>query len=226
MGLMSKVGLVVVTGLLALQAQATQISYQFSVRVDSINEFTGYELTGNLASVAYPLGGAVSVGDTFTGKFSIDDNKLEIPSGMQTDTSRYFVDVSGTGHGLSFTMPGMGAYTSSGTPNSGIVQLMNESYDYFSMSDTGSAVSAGFVLANWEGTAFNSLALPSNVALTDFEYAWFRTSWFTDVGSIAIDGHFTALSPVAGVGVPEPATWTILLAGLACLAGLRLRYKA
>ena len=94
------------------------------------------------------------------------------------------------------------------------------------MSDTGGPVNAGFVLANWEGTAFNSLALPSNTALTDFEYTWLRTGWWTDVGSIAIDGHFTELSPVSPVGVPEPATWTILLAGLACLAGARRRYKA
>ncbi len=209
--------------LLVSLAQATQFSYSVSIRVDNIYEFTGQSLTGTPTSTAFPLGGPVSIGDTLTGTFSFDQDKLDLPPAHQDQTSRYFTDVNGSAHSLSFTTPG-GASFSSATPlDQGVVQLEHGSYDYFSISNFGSPLTTSLVLANWDGGAFHSLDLPSDMKISDFSYTWFRTSWWTGTGQqIDVDGTVVALNAIPNTSaVPEPATWTMLLLGLAGLACLR-----
>ncbi len=198
----------------ALNVHAAQITYEFSVNVTGIYDFID-NVPHELASTVYPVGGVVRLGDTFHGQFSFDASKLQMPAAMQTPTSRYYYGPAGSALGFSFSTPGGATYHSQPL-NDGSIQLEHSAYDYFGIVDGGSPVRAALVLANWNGGAFDSLALPSAMKLTDFNYSWFRTSWYTGTGSIAIDGKVTALvAVVEETNVPEPATWAMLLLALA-----------
>jgi hypothetical protein len=210
--------------LVMASAQAVQVNYSFSVRINEIDVFTNDVFSGGLNNTAFPLGGQVSLGDIFTGTFSFDQDKLDLPVGYQTSTSRYFRDAFGGGHNVSFVTPGGASYTTPAANTSGILQLQHESFDYFSISEHDTNFTVGLILANWNGGVFNSLNLPSDMKLADMPYTWFSADWqVTPAQQIAVRGtlvSLTALSPV-----PEPAAWISLFTGLIVLSCTRRYMK-
>jgi hypothetical protein len=211
--------------LTAMSAQAAQVSYAFSVRIDEIDQFTNQVYTGGLNSAAFPLGGQVSVGDIFTGTFSFDQDKLDLPAGSQTPTSRYFWDAMGDAHNISFVTPGGASYSSPTVNSPGILQLQHDSYDYFAIGDYDSNLPVSLTLANWNGGVFHSLDLPSDMKLSDMNYTWFGTSWEVAPGQ-QIDARGSIVSLTALSPVPEPAAGMSLFAGLIVLGFARRRLGA
>jgi hypothetical protein len=212
--------------LMGMGAQAAEVKYAFSVRVDEIDQFTNYELSGQFASVAYPRGGQFSVGDVLTGTFSFDQSRLDLPPANQSATSRYFVDTLGGAHDLSFVAPGGVSYSSPKSGGAGILQLGHSAgSDYFAIGDYGWNLHASFVVANWQGGAFHSLDLPADMKLADLPYTWFSVGWPTGQDQqISVIGSVVSLTPLSAV--PEPDAWSTLLVGLVGLACLRKRLAA
>lgn len=210
--------------LLGANAQAEQVSYAFSVRISEIDQFTGQNLTAQLASVAYPAGGQLSVGDVLTGKFSFDPDLMAAPPAQQTASSRYLADMTGGAHNLSFAIPGGSPYSSPNPGSAGIVQIGHESgSDYFAIGDYDENLAAALLLANWNGGVFHSLDLPKNLELSTLPYTWFNVGWRSGQDQqISVTGAVVSLTPLSPV--PEPSSWLMLLAGVAALVSLR-RYS-
>ncbi|MES2347401.1 MAG: hypothetical protein V4641_07500 [Pseudomonadota bacterium] len=222
MGLINKMALAgaLCTLINSTSAQASQISYAYTVRIDEIYLFNGNDISGMPMNATMPTGGQTSVGDILTGTFSFDQDRLDLPPASQTPTSKYFSDTAGNAHSLNFSGPGGASFVSAESPYNGVLQLEHSAYDLFAITHFNATVTTGLVLANWQGGALHSLDLPSDMKLSNFSYTWFSTSWWIDQNhQIDVRGSVTSLLALSNTSpVPEPAMWTTLLAGLAGLA--------
>lgn len=179
-----------------------------------------YELTGVVTSVEEPLGSLFSMGDPVTVVVVIDDET--VPEMPQPDVAQYllpevsadFGSASGQANPLSSSMivndsPGQDELRIGGATLSGFPAPVG----YVASNITA-------LLHDGSGTAFSSLALPTSLALEDFDSATARLH-YQETGT---SNTSVVLADVTAVDVPEPAGALGQAAALAVLAlGARRR---
>ncbi len=205
--------------LMAGAAQAKVNVYEFTGKVSTILEANNVPV----GATSYP-GVTLEVGDLFHGYLIYDTDTLKL-SGTATSAVYANESVNAIHFGLtydranySYDYPGDIMYlrmtVQNGTPDTVKAETL-------SLEMNGSQ-SLSFYFINNAGTAFTSLALPQSLALSPFDRATATYTWKHDDGrSATVRGDLLTLVPVTPV--PEPATWGMLLGGLAVLA---LRRKA
>jgi len=207
-------------------AQAAPITYKYSVLVGNIYSWQA-GIGESLTAVEYLRGGQIRVGDTLTGTFTLDQDKLQLPSNMQQPTSRYFSNANGEGHDFNYVTPVGATFHSSGLPYSGSVQLEHSNYDLFAINSYDQEIVTGLLVANWNGGVFDSLNLPTNMNLADFDYTWFGTNWSMNDVQLDVRGIVNGLERVQDVNqVPEPSSWFLWMVGAFSLILVRRKSMA
>ena len=213
--------------MVAATAQAAPVTYAFG---------------GTLDDVAWQL--PLAVGNSFTGWFTFESTSLNLqPAGYEEAIYPAGFAINAAVNGYFFSS----SSTPSDCPNCGTVSVFNgRSVDGFVASsgyrsppvhgyaplsgpklDSRSAIFLLVDLIDFGHTAFSSVALPSNLALSSFEYHRF-TIFFEDADGYlsSVSGPISSLSLVTVAPVPEASTNALLALGLGALGIAARRRKA
>lgn len=210
-------------------AQAGIIIFDFTATIGSMFGYDGSNQSFiNFTSSTMP-GALVSNGDIIHGHFYYDEAMplgiYQVPQ-VQGSYQIYY----GLG-GIDFSTGSSGLQFVSGT-NPSVLQIANNASTfggtdlfYLSADKNYSPITyqgADILLSDSSGTVFDSSAIPSALPFNHFGFAMLEYAWLLQ--SNGDQYHFTArIDSVTPAAVPEPATYTMLLAGLGLMAFGRRR---
>jgi len=201
-------------------AQAASVTYNFGGTLDSVD-----------GTITF-----LSVGDSFTGSFTFDSTSPNTYVGPAQAVYPEGFSITTKVHGYSF----FSNSNPSNCPGCGNVTVVNDAAvgDLFIARNESDPVSGphpnGFTLYDlsvnlydFTGVAFNSNALPSNLALSAFDYHRLGLS-FLDAGGNGrgAGGEITSLSLATAAPVPEASSSAMLALGLGALGIAARRRKA
>ena len=201
-------------------AHATVYQFDFTAKIQEMVEFSPLTFSGGKVASSSLSGSTVSVGDLITGHFSYD-----------TDTALF----SNTGGSAMYAAPTAQNTLSASVGLSGAsysstnVQVANNAAilggaDAFGIANVSANAYASQMMAvsffDKSGTALSASGMPgqldfSSFSQSSFYYTYSSTSTHAMMGA---NGALTSLTVTqAPSPVPEPATYTMLLAGLAAV---------
>lgn len=218
-----------VFALMAANASASIVTYQFQAKVDDMFEYDGATQVITTVTSSTMSGSLIAIGDSITGWFSYDTNALRSTYVPDPSAPNSWVRYDG-GASISLTLSPSGVSYQSGTDSwSSSIDVANDAPALL-----GSDVFALFTSA-WSPTEFatadlffddlSALALassdiPAQLSLSKFQYSNVGYNWLRqrDGSQVHARGGLTSLQLV-GVqnDVPEPDTIALSLIGLASL---------
>lgn len=217
-----------------LQAHATTRTYAFTSSIQSMFEHDAQtNVNTNVTQSSLP-GSTLAVGDLVVGQFSYDDAALPSPYDENGSSDGYLVFGSAV-QSFSVSVASAGfSYLASLGPGGNIVLSDNSTHpsgwDNFSpFSEAAYNLvdyrSANLNLFDKTGTAINGYTLPQSLNLGSFHYSNLHFAYLrkSDGDQFHFNGALTSLTEVSAV--PEPATWGLMLTGLALVGAMALRRK-
>jgi hypothetical protein len=206
----------------ASQAHAEVIMYQFTGVVDlMVEKNEGLLSPTEVSSSTMPYGYLFKTGYTVHGTFSYDTASESTsctgnaPSGSNTTYA------CSENNFMTLTFDQSGYELFHNTYGSRFI-VQNGATDEFTITDGfgGSSLYIGqsLTLADASGSAFSSTGIPTKtLTLADFTSATFNYSYGLYQDYLIVNGHLTSLTRVDVSPVPEPASYGMLLGGLALL---------
>ncbi len=214
--------------LLSSAAQAAMVTYEFTGYVAQITQY-GYVPFG----ISYPSslmadGATYSVGDTFHGSFSYD---TATPLTENTDPWSEPGEFRGEAihHEATLAFDNHNPTYNSAPNGAGATMLVADNHkylsDYFDLRNSNGNFTLGFDFANQtDFSAINGPFAPPSLSLDRFPFANLTLGYYKSGDAYAMEavGLFTSLKEVSAV--PEPSSYSMLLAG-AALVGWALRRR-
>lgn len=224
--------LLVLLGGLALMGSlhAEVISFDFTAKIDQIQERGLYEYPGTSVQSSAKAGVTYSIGDIIHGRFQYDTNTgLGSYQPVQPGDGSYTLYDSGSTHN-SLTAHTSGGVTLPPPYYPVLLQVSDTTTsDFFSVNSTAMSAQAtqysSVLFMDYNGSWLNNSALPSAAQLYAASYAMFNTTYYfnDDSGSLDVSASITSFSPASAV--PEPSSYLMLLAGMAAIAVARRNRK-
>jgi hypothetical protein len=221
--------------LMTFDASAAVITYRFTAQVQVIGEYNS--VTGLFPEVdsSNMTGKTVSVGELASGYLTYDTDLELWPN--QTDPGAfgsYLRYRGGVTSSVTFAEGGL-RYRSDPVQGFSSIHVGNGpelfagADSLFLSSMAGSLTdlreTLSISLRDVTGMALSGPHIPEHLSLDDFTSKTFRYSWLSPTGGdyIQMDvlGTLTSLTLVEDVqAVPEPASWLLVLAGMAAIGGI------
>ena len=206
----------------ASQARAEVISYQFTGVVDVMMESReGSGPPEEVSSSTMPYGYLFKTGYTVHGTFSYDtaSESASCTGNAPSSSNTTYACSENNFMTLIFDQSG---YENSHNTYGSRFNVQNGATDEFTITDGfgGSSLYIGqsLTLADASGSAFSSTGIPTKtLTLADFTSATFNYSYGLYQDYLIVNGHLTSLTRVDVSPVPEPASYGMLLGGLALL---------
>lgn len=202
-------------------AHASVISYDFTAYIDSMFKYDAAITKSTTVTSSTTLGALVSDGDTIHGHFYYDEAMPLGPYQPAQPPQGSYQIYYGQG-GLDYSIDQSGLQYLSGGGWS-ILQVANNAnsfgWDTFSLYTEIAGGTTILNLYNTAGTAFNDSSIPSMLPRNQFGIAFLESGWvFSGGDQFHLTMNIASLTPTPITTVPEPATYTMLLAGLGLMA--------
>lgn len=216
-------------------AQAAIVAFDFTATSNYMYEYDASSNTSTFINSSTMPGALVSDVNTIHGHFYYDQAMPLGPWQPAQPAQGSYVAYGGQ-EGLDFSIGQSGFQFASGA-NPGALLVANNASSLNGIDNFGFGIYPNDLPGIWQiaildlsdssGTVFNSSAIPSALPLDRFSNATLDYSWL--IYSSGDQFHFNAdivsLTPSPGATVPEPATYTLLLAGFGLLGFITRRRK-
>ena len=170
--------------------------------------------TGSVVSVGVDeVFGDVSFGSAITGSYIFNSLAAD---GAPADTTTGSYAMFGLPYVFNATVGGH-SFSISDFVNVAVFNSIVDQYGVFAQQSGGDLTLEMFLQDN-TATAFGSDALPLALTLSSFSQRDFHLTGIIDDGQVQFDGKIESLQVV-----PEPASFPLLLAGVAALGAARLK---
>jgi hypothetical protein len=223
---------------LSFDASAGVVKYRFTAQVTAIVEFANG--VGSARDSSVLTGKTISIGESAFGYLQFD-TATPVYSDYQRDpanTGDYSLYVGSGISSISFEAGGH-EFHSDPTEWIPMFDVANGASEYGGADAFTSVTFApwsqsksewlDFVLMDFGASALNDSNIPAQLTLAQFPYARFNYSWHEvdDQRQMTAMGTITSLTLVEDVqAVPEPASWLLVLAGMAAIGGIARRRAA
>lgn len=217
-------------------AQAAFVAFDFTATIKYMYEYDASSNTSTFVNSSTTLGAQVSNVDIIHGHFYYDQSMPVLTGYQPAQPAQGTYVAYGGQEGLDFSTGQSGFQFASGA-NPGALLVANNASSLNGIDDFGFGIYPIDLPGIWQiaildlsdssGTVFNSSAIPSALPLDRFSNATLDYSWL--IYSSGDQFHFNAdivsLTPSPGATVPEPATYTLLIAGFGLLGFTTRRRK-
>jgi hypothetical protein len=204
----------------SLSASAEIVTFEYTGIVNQVRELTNHDVDGSrrvVSSAVVP--GTIAIGDTFHGSFSYDTALPLSSSGADYASYSGAWDAAGTAASLVIDKSGTAISANGQTRVSVHNGNSSDSLFFRPASQDSPYASFGFSFYDSTGKVFSDLSIPGKVNFNDFWSSDINIYWDNAASgkTAMVDAMVTSFVKVSPV--PEPASYAMLFAGLAIIAG-------